>query len=188
MGKKEPEKCINPWYQYVAIAIVIVLIMVAIFQVESINASSMNENLFKKNVENNLSVGNLLIASSGKKPNSDVAGQFETCRYFVVIDQTNEENKIFSNNWNSYNMKQVKKFITNNNIEAVITGTISIDTYNILDSMGVAIITGVTGRVDDAVAMYKNGELIPVNYSKNKKKMEPYYRSETTSIERRVVL
>lgn len=184
----KPEKCISPWFQYLAIVIVIVLILFAIFEVESINASNMKENLSKNKTRNSKSVGNLLIASSGSSINSDVAVEFETSRSYFVVDLKNGEFKIYSNNWNSYKIRLIQNYIKENNVEAVITGTMNIDTYNRLHSMQVAIITGVSGTVKNAIEMYKDNKLVPVNHSQNNLMKEPYSKRGTRSRNKRAVL
>ena len=187
-NNKKPEKCTSPWYKYLGIVIVVVLTLFAIFEVESIDALDKIENISKNNTRKNLSVGNLLIASSGSNINSDVAVQFETSRNFIVVDPKTGEYKIYSNNWNSYNIDQAKNYIMKNNVEAVMTGTMNIDTYNILHSMNVAIYTGVTGTVDNAVEMYKNNKIMPANSSQSTQKNEPYSKSGARYTDRRVVL
>ena len=187
-NNKKPEKCISPWYKYLGIVIVIVLTLFAIFEVESIDALDKIENISKNNTRKNLSVGNLLIASSGSNINSDVAVQFETSRNFIVVDPTTGEYKEYSNNWNSYNINQAKNYIMKNNVGAVITGTMNIDTYKILHSTHVAIYTGVTGKVDNAVEMYKNNKILPADISQSTQKNEPYSKSGARYTNRRVVL
>ena len=187
-NNKKPEKCISPWYRYLGIVIVVVLTLFAIFEVESIDALDKIENFSKNNTRKNLSVGNLLIASSGSNINSDVAVQFEKCRNFIIVDPTTGEYKKYSNNWNSYNINQAKNYIMKNNVGAVITGTMNIDTYKILHATHVAIYTGVTGTVDNAVKMYKKNKLLPANRSQSTQKNEPYSESGARYTDRRVVL
>lgn len=187
-NNKNPEKCISPWYKYLGIVIVVVLTLFAIFEVESIDALDKIENISKNITENDLSVGNLLIASSGSNINSDVSVQFETSRNFIVVDPKTGEYKIYSNNWNSYNIDQAKNYIMKNNVGAVITGTMNIDTYKILHATHVAIYTGVTGTVDNAVEMYKNNKILPVDISLSTQKNEPYSKAGTRHTDRRVVL
>ncbi len=187
-NNKNPEKCISPWYKYLGIVIVVVLTLFAIFEVESIDALDKIENISKNITENDLSVGNLLIASSGSNINSDVSVQFETSRNFIVVDPKTGEYKKYSNNWNSYNINQAKNYIMKNNVGAVITGTMNIDTYKILHATHVAIYTGVTGTVDNAVKMYKNNKILPADISQSTQKNEPYSKSGTRHTDRRVVL
>ena len=160
---RSSKRCINPWFQFLAIFCVAALTLFIIFEV-NLNRINFNFRNVFKSFNKKESDDNILIAASGVNPKSSVAVQFETCRNFFVFNKSTGKYECFSNNPASYNKKTVRDFISRQKIETVITGTMEIDTYQLLNSSNVEVYTGVTGTVEDAFKKYKKHEL--VSYSR----------------------
>lgn len=150
------KKCLNPWYKFLAIFCVAAFTLFAIFEVDT---KHMKIN-FTESSHDEESVDNILIAASGASPKSSVAVQFETCPNFIVVNESTSEYVSFSNNPDSYNINAIKGFIRTQNIEAVITGTMEIGTYQMLTSSHVEVYTGVTGTAEEALKKLKKHELV----------------------------
>ncbi len=185
---KNPENCINPWYQYGAILVVISLTVFAIFEVGVVNASDEIVKPGRSGIGRSLSEGHILIAATGSTKRSDVALQFEESPNFIIVNAKTNNYRYYVNNWNSFHANSVKRYIIQNNVEAVITGTMNIDTYNKLHSINVATYTGVTGTVQDAVKSYNDHKLIPANYAQDVQGNSPAPEVGTTATQKRVVL
>jgi len=150
------KKCLNPWYKFLAIFCVAAFTLFAIFEV---NTNRMRIN-FTESSHDEESAENILIAASGASPKSSVAVQFETCPNFIVVNESTSEYVSFSNDPDSYNINAIKDFIRTQNIDAVITGTIEIGTYQMLTSSHVEVYTGVTGTAEEALKKLKKHELV----------------------------
>lgn len=163
MKDRKTKKCISPWFKYLAILSIAVVTLLAIYEFKARSEDTFN------NIDRALTIGNreneygdnVLIASSGVNLKSDVAVQFETCRTHIIVNPKTKKYISFANNPGSFDIKTAQKFISQNNVEAVITGTMNMDTYQMLNSLHVDIYTGVTGNVKNALKMYENHELIP---------------------------
>ncbi len=154
------KKCINPWYQFLAIFCVAALTMVIIFEVDTNRIKfDFLKRFNKKEFEDTI-----LIATTGDNPKGSVAVQFETCRNFIVVRESDGRYECYSNNPAMYDLNTVLNFIRQQNIEAVIAGTMNINTYQMLNSSHVEVYTSVTGTVEEALKKYKKHEL--VSYSR----------------------
>lgn len=154
--------CFNPWFQFLAIFCVAAFTMLAIFVADKnhikirLNQLGFIKSFFHKEDSSD----NILVAAMGNDPKSSVAVQFETCQYFLVVKKSRDQYEYFSNSPASYNVNTVRDFIRLQNIEAVITGTMNIGTYQMLSSSKIEVFTGVTGSVEEALKKFKKHELV----------------------------
>ena len=164
------KKCMDPWYQYLIIFCVAAFFLTTIFVLhKSPIKNSFNKLYFIKGFfKDEESRENLLVAATGNDPESSVAVQFETSRYFLVVRRSGGKYEYFSNT--QFEGNAMREFIRQQNIKAVIAGTMDIRTFQMLNSVQVDIFTGVTGRVEDAVKTYKKGRLVSYSrYYKNRR-------------------
>lgn len=117
---------------------------------------------FAENVEENS--GNVLITSTGKDLTFPVAVQFETCQYFIVVNPSAGNYTSIPNTANFYKDK-LGSFVSDNNITAVITGTMTLDTYQLLESLRVDLYTGVTGTGNQVVKLHRMDKLVEFSES-----------------------
>jgi len=103
------------------------------------------------------------ITSTGKDLEADIDPRFGRAAHFVIV---NDETMEFEAVENTQNLNlaqgagiQAGKTIIDNNVEILITGHCGPKAFKVLQTAGVKIMTGAKGRVADAVAQYKNGEL-----------------------------
>ena len=185
---RSSKRCINPWLQFLAIFCVAALTLFMIFEVDSNQIKFNFRNVFNvfKFFSKEDSDDNILIAASGADPKSSVAVQFETCRNFFVFNESTGKYECFSNNPASFNKNTVRDFINQQKIETVITGTMEIDTYQLLNSSNVEVYTGVTGTVEDVLKKYKKHELVSYSRYFNRQKNETVNKTGNVKSSRRV--
>lgn len=104
------------------------------------------------------------IAVSATEPNIDanVEPRFGRCPYFVIVDP---DTMNFETIENSSRMAAggagiaSGQTIVDKGVEAVLTGNCGPNAHQVLSAAGIKIITGISGKVRDAVKAYKEGRL-----------------------------
>lgn len=109
-------------------------------------------------------VDNVLIAAAGPTSLSSVAVQFETSPYFLVVPESGGQYEKFTNSSSRFNQNAMLEFVLQNNIEAVITGTIGISTFQALNANRIEVFTGVKGSVEDALKKYRKDKLVTYSW------------------------
>jgi len=187
---RSSKRCINPWFQFLAIFCVAALTLFIIFAMNS-NRIKFNfrhthiTNVFKRLFKED-SDDNILIAASGADPKSSVAVQFETCQNFFVFNESTGKYECFSNDPASFDKNILRDFISQREIETVIAGTMEIDTYQLLNSSHIEVYTGVTGTVEDALKKYKKHKLVSYSRYFNRQKNETVNKTGNVKSSRRV--
>lgn len=88
--------------------------------------------------------------------------RFGRCAYFIIIDLDTMSFKAIPNTSASALSGagiQAAQTVVNEGVEAVITGSVGPNAYQVLASAGVKIFTGAFGTVKEAVEAYKTGRL-----------------------------
>lgn len=104
------------------------------------------------------------IAVSATEPNIDanVEPRFGRCPYFVIVDpdtmnfETIENSSVMAAGGAGIASGQT---IIDKGVEAVLTGNCGPNAHQVLSAAGIKIITGISGKVRDAVKAYKEGRL-----------------------------
>ena len=104
----------------------------------------------------------ILITSTAPNLDAEIDPRFGRCRYFIIVDPDTME---FESLENSSAMAgggagiSAAQDITGKGVEVVLTGNYGPNAYQVLSGAGIKIITGVTGKVKDAVENFKSGKL-----------------------------
>ena len=106
------------------------------------------------------------IAISAAAPGLDaqVEPRFGRCQHFVIVDLGSME---FESLENSGAMAaggagiSTAQMIADKGVEVVLTGNCGPNAYRTLSAVGVQVVTGVSGRIRDAVEAYGAGKLKP---------------------------
>jgi len=106
------------------------------------------------------------IAVSATAPglDADVDPRFGRCQYFIIVDPQSME---FETLENSSAMAaggagiSTAQMIASKGVEFVLTGNCGPNAYQTLSAAGIQVITGVSGRIKDAVEAYNTGRLQP---------------------------
>ena len=105
----------------------------------------------------------LAITSTGKGLDANLDPRFGRAAYFIFVDPETVEFEVVENNQN-LNLPQgagiqAGKTIVDNQVDVLITGHCGPKAFKVLQNVGVKIMTGTGGTVDDAIAQFNNGEL-----------------------------
>lgn len=105
----------------------------------------------------------LAITSTGKELDSNLDPRFGRTAYFVIVDP---ETMVFEVVENSQNLDlpqgagiQAGKTVADHKVDFLITGHCGPKAFKVLKNAGVKIMTGARGKVADAIAQFKNGNL-----------------------------
>ncbi|MFC2020842.1 NifB/NifX family molybdenum-iron cluster-binding protein [Chloroflexota bacterium] len=103
----------------------------------------------------------IAISSTGPTLDVEVDPRFGRCQYFVIVDpetmeyESLENSSVMASGGAGISAAQV---IANKKVEALLTGNCGPNAYQVLSPAGIKVITGVSGKVQDAVQDYKAGK------------------------------
>jgi len=104
------------------------------------------------------------IAVTANSPTLDaeIDPRFGRCQYLIFVDPDTMNFEAINN---SSGMGSggagisTAQIITGKGVEAVLTGNCGPNAYQVLSAAGIKVITGVSGKVKDAIQSYKSGKL-----------------------------
>ena len=103
----------------------------------------------------------IAISATGPTLDADVDPRFGRCQYFIIADPETMEFEALEN---SSAMAaggagiSTGQMIAGKGVEAVLTGNCGPNAYQVLSAAGLQVITGVSGKVKDALQSYKSGQ------------------------------
>ncbi len=103
----------------------------------------------------------IAISTTGPTLDAEVDPRFGRCQYFIIVDP---ETMQFEAIENSGVMAaggagiSAGQMIAGKGVQAVLTGNCGPNAYQVLSAAGIQVITGVSGKVKDAVQSYKSGQ------------------------------
>ena len=106
----------------------------------------------------------IAVSATGPAPDDEVDPRFGRCRYFIITDTEAEGFEALDN---SSAMTaggagiSAAQMIVKKGVEAVLTGNCGPNAHQVLSPAGIKVITGVSGKVKDAIAEYKLGTYSP---------------------------
>jgi len=104
----------------------------------------------------------IAISATGPGLDAEVDPRFGRCQYFIIVDPQTME---FETLDNTHAMAaggagiSTAQMIASKGVEVVLTGNCGPNAYQTLSAAGIQVVTGVTGRIRDAVEAYKAGRL-----------------------------
>jgi len=104
------------------------------------------------------------IAVSANSPdlNADVDPRFGRCQYFIIVDPDTLDFEVITNSGGMGSGGAgiaTAQLIAGKGLEAVLTGNCGPNAYQVLSTAGIKVVTGVSGKVKDAIQSYKSGRL-----------------------------
>lgn len=106
----------------------------------------------------------ICVTATSQGLDAEVDPRFGRCQYFTIIDPDTMQYESIDNGSIGASGGagiQAAQFVANKGVEVVLTGNAGPNAYNTLQAAGVSIITGVAGKVREAVEGYKSGKLRP---------------------------
>ena len=105
----------------------------------------------------------IAVTSTGQTLSDPIDLRFGRTAFFILVDSETMEFEVVENSQN-LNLPQgagiqAGKTIVEQKADVLITGNCGPKAFQVLQSAGIAIFTGAQGSVDNAIQMYKNGDL-----------------------------
>src|SRR4030043_19518 len=103
----------------------------------------------------------IAITATAASLDADIDPRFGRCQYFIIIDP---ETMQFEALENSGAMAgggagiSTAQMIAGRGVEAALTGNCGPNAYEVLSAAGIKVVTGVAGKVQDAIQGYKSGK------------------------------
>ncbi len=103
----------------------------------------------------------IAISASGTTLDAEVDPRFGRCQYFIIVDPETMEFEVVDN---SSAMASggagvsAAQVIAQREIQAVLTGNCGPNAHRVLSTAGITVITGVSGKVSDAIKGYQSGQ------------------------------
>ena len=102
----------------------------------------------------------IAVSATGPGLEAEVEPRFGRCPYFIIVDTDTMKFEVMDN---SSAMAaggagiSAGQMVANKGVQAVLTGNCGPNAYLVLSAAGIQIVTGVSGKVRDAVEAYKSG-------------------------------
>jgi predicted Fe-Mo cluster-binding NifX family protein len=100
----------------------------------------------------------IAISANGQNLDAEVDPRFGRCQYFIIADTETEEFEALDNSSATAAGGagiSAAQMIVKKGVEAVLTGNCGPNAHQVLSPAGIKVITGVSGKVKDAIAEYK---------------------------------
>jgi predicted Fe-Mo cluster-binding NifX family protein len=102
----------------------------------------------------------IAITATGPTLDAEVDPRFGRCQYFIIVDpETMEFEALENSNAMAGGGAGIStgQMIAGKGVEVVLTGNCGPNAYQVLSAAGLQVITGVSGRIRDAIEEYKLG-------------------------------
>jgi len=108
----------------------------------------------------------IAISATGPSLDDEVDSRFGRCPYFIIVDPDTMQFEAVENSSAMYSGGagiSTGQMIASKGAQVVLTGNCGPNAYQVLSAAGLQIITGVSGKIRDAVQAYKSGQLQPIS-------------------------
>jgi len=102
----------------------------------------------------------IAISATGPTLEAEVNPRFGRCQYFIIVNpETKEFEAVNNSSATAAGGAGISagQMIVGKGVEAVLTGNCGPNAYQVLSAAGIKVITGVSGKIDDAIEEYKLG-------------------------------
>jgi predicted Fe-Mo cluster-binding NifX family protein len=102
----------------------------------------------------------IAISATGPTMDAEIDPRFGRCQYFIIVDtETMEFEAVNNSNASAAGGAGIStaQMIVEKGVETVLTGNCGPNAHGVLSSASVQIITGVSGKIKDAIEEYKLG-------------------------------
>lgn len=103
----------------------------------------------------------IAISATGPTLDADVDPRFGRCQHFIIADAETLKFEVLDNSSvgaSSGAGISAAQMITDKGVEAVLTGNCGPNAYEVLSAAGIKVITGVVGKIQNAIQDYKLGK------------------------------
>jgi predicted Fe-Mo cluster-binding NifX family protein len=102
----------------------------------------------------------IAISATGPTLDAEVDPRFGRCQHFIIADtETDEFEAVDNSSATAAGGAGISaaQMVVKKGVEAVLTGNCGPNAHQVFSSAGVKVITGISGKVKDAIAEYKLG-------------------------------
>ena len=103
----------------------------------------------------------ICVTSEGSSLDSKVDSRFGRCQHFIFFDTDSGHFEALENTSSQFQGGagiQSGQLVAAKGAKAVLTGNVGPNAHQVLSAAGIAIFTGVSGTVKEAIEGYKNGK------------------------------
>ena len=103
----------------------------------------------------------IAITSEGKTPDAAVDPRFGRCKYFLIFDTGSGDFETVENTHAQSSGGagiQAGQLVVSKGVEVVLTGNMGPNAFEVAQSAGIKVITGVSGKISEALDSYKSGK------------------------------
>jgi predicted Fe-Mo cluster-binding NifX family protein len=104
----------------------------------------------------------IAITANGPALDADIDPRFGRCQYFIIVDPETIQFEALENSGAMAGGGagiSTAQMIASKGVAAVLTGNCGPNAYQVLEAAGIKVVTGVSGKVRDAIQNYKLGKL-----------------------------
>ncbi|MBM3120094.1 MAG: dinitrogenase iron-molybdenum cofactor biosynthesis protein [Chloroflexi bacterium] len=104
----------------------------------------------------------IAISTAGANLDAEVDPRFGRCEHFIIVDPETMKFEVMENSSvmaSSGAGISAAQMIADEGVQVVLTGSCGPNAYQVLSSDGIKVVTGVSGKVRDAIESYKSGKL-----------------------------
>ena len=104
----------------------------------------------------------IAITANSPTLDAEIDPRFGRCQYLIFVDPDTMNFEAINNSGGMGSGGagiSTAQIITGKGVEAVLTGNCGPNAYQVLSAAGIKVITGVSGKVKDAIESYKSGKL-----------------------------
>jgi predicted Fe-Mo cluster-binding NifX family protein len=104
----------------------------------------------------------IAVSAMGTTLDAEIDPRFGRCQYFIIVNPETMEFEALDNSGamaGSGAGISTAQTIAGKSVEAVLTGNCGPNAYQVLSAAGIKVVTGVSGKVGDAIQSYKSGKL-----------------------------
>ena len=107
----------------------------------------------------------IALTATGKSLDSNIDPRFGRAQVFLLVDTATMSVEVVENKQNLDLPQgagiQAAQTIASHKTDVLVTGNCGPKAFKVLKAAGIKVVIGVTGRAEDVVERYKNGELQP---------------------------
>jgi len=103
----------------------------------------------------------IAISATGTNLDADVDPRFGRCPYFIIVDLETERVEVVPNEYTVAGGGagiSTAQMVANAGVNVVLTGNVGPNAYQVLRAAGIQVVTGVSGKVKDALEAFKREE------------------------------
>ena len=108
----------------------------------------------------------IAVSATGPTLDAEVDPRFGRCSYFVIVDVDTMQFEALENSGAMAGGGagiSAGQMVANGGVQVVLTGNCGPNAYQVLSTAGIQVITGVSGKIRDAIEAYKKGHIQPTS-------------------------